>query len=61
MTKEQMIRDFDYKDSVNYKEVLDTFNALIAEGKQADAKRLMGEHGGKIAVLMKYNYQVGNF
>lgn len=52
MTKEQMIRDFDYKDSVNYKEVLDTFNALIAEGKQADAKRLMGEHGGKIAVLM---------
>ena len=59
MTKEEMIRDYNYNENVCYKEVLDTYNALIGEGKQRDAKRLIGEHGGIIAVLLKYNYQIG--
>ena len=61
MNKEEMIRDYNYSDSVSYKEVLDTYNSLIKEGKQGDAKRLIGEHGGKIAVILKYNYQIGKF
>ena len=61
MTKEEMIRDYNYSDSVSYKEVLDTYNSLIKEGKQGDAKRLIGGHGGKIAVILKYNYQIGKF
>lgn len=61
MSKEEMIRDYNYSDSVKYKEVLDTYNALIGEGKQSDAKRLIGEHGGIIAVLVKYNFQIGNY
>ena len=60
MTKEMLIRDYNYNDSVSYKEVLDAYNTLIGEGKQSEAKSLMGEHGGKIAVLLKYNYQMGN-
>ena len=59
MTKEEMTRDYNYNENVCYKEVLDTYNALIGEGKQRDAKRLIGEHGGIIAVLLKYNYQIG--
>lgn len=61
MSKEEMIRDYNYSDRVSYKEVLDTYNALIADGKQSDAKRLIGEHGGIIATILKYNYQIGNF
>jgi hypothetical protein len=61
MSKEEIIRDYNYSDSVCYKEVLDTYNALIGEDKQSDAKRLIGEHGGIIAVLVKHNYQIGNF
>lgn len=61
MTKEEMIRDFNYSDSVSYKEVLDTYNSLIKEGKQGDAKRLIGEHGGIIATIVKYNFQIGKF
>ena len=56
-----MIRDYNYNENVSYKEVLDTYNALIGEGKQSDAKRLIGEHGGIIAVLVKHNYQIGKF
>jgi len=56
-----MIRDYNYSDSISYNEVLETYNALIGEGKQSDAKRLIGEHGGIIATIVKYNYQIGNF
>ena len=56
MTKEEMIRDYNYSDSVSYKEVLDTYNSLIKEGKQGDAKRLIGE-----ATIVKHNYQIGKF
>ena len=61
MSKEEMIRDYNYSDSISYNEVLETYNALIGEGKQSDAKRLIGEHGGIIATIVKYNYQIGNF
>ena len=58
MNKEEMISDYNYNDRVSYKEVLDTYNSLLADDKQSDAKRLIGEHGGKIAVLFKYYYQM---
>lgn len=58
MTKEEIIRDYNYSDSVSYKEVLDIYNALIRDGKQSDAKRLIGEYGGIIQVIIKYNYQI---
>lgn len=61
MSKEEMIRDYNYNENVSYKEVLDTYNDFIGEGKQNDAKRLIGEHGGIIAVLVKHNYQIGKF
>ena len=61
MSKEEMIRDYNYNDRVSYKEVLDTYNSLLADGKQSDAKRLIGEHGGKIATIVKHNYQIGKF
>ncbi|GEM_PF-2367713 len=61
MSKEEMIRDYNYNENVSYKEVLDTYNALIGEGKQSDAKRLIGEHGGIIATIVKHNYQIGKF
>lgn len=61
MNKEEMIRDYNYNENVSYKEILDTYNSLIADGKQSDAKRLIGEHGGIIATIVKYNFQIGNF
>lgn len=61
MNKEEMIRDYNYNENVSYKQVLDTYNALIGEGKLNDAKRLIGEHGGIIATVLKYNYQKGIF
>lgn len=57
MTREEIVRVWNYIDKVSYKEVLDRYNALIGEGKQNDAKRLIREHGGLLSVLFKYNYQ----
>lgn len=59
MTIEETLKYYNYSDSVNYKEVLDTYNSFLEDGKQSDAQKLIGEHGGIIAVILKYNYQIG--
>ena len=60
MTNKEFEINYNYRCDVSYKEVLDRYNSFIKEGRQEDAKRLIGEHGGVMAVLAKYNYQIGN-
>ena len=46
-----------YNSQTDYTRVTQEYNTLLARGDRMQAKRLLDEHGGKLALCMKREYQ----